>query len=152
MAFTLNTQTGKTIQKEVKSLVFSTVTGGATEKLTFPSISMVAPVVTQESITTPNAHSEVGQQIGMKQMIDFTVLGLGDTTDWASLNELKDQDNIVAYVEITYIGGQSETWDSGSTGTAIVYPNVSYSNDSDGTLVATVHMERIISNIAKTVS
>lgn len=152
MAFTQNTQSGKTIQKEIKELIFSTVTGGATEKITFPAISMVNPIATQESITTPNAHSEVGQQIGMKQMIDFTVLGLGAVTDWTALNELKDEDNIVAYVKITYIGGQSEVWDSGTTGLAIVYPNVSYSNDSDGTLAATVHAERIVPNIDKSVS
>lgn len=152
MAYTQNTQSGTTIQKEIKELIFSTVTGGATEKITFPANSMIAPKFTQEPITTANAHSEVGQQIGIKQMIDFTVIGLGAIADWTSLNELKNEANICAYVKMTFIGGQTDVWDSGATGSAIVYPNVSYSNDSDGTVIATVHCERIISNINKSVS
>lgn len=152
MAYTANVQSGTTIQKEVKSLTFSTVTGGATETIVFNSNSMINPVYTQEAITTANAHSEVGQQIGQKLMIDFTVIGLGAVADWTALNELKDESNICCYVQIEFIGGETDTWDSGSTGLAIVYPSVSYSNDSDGTNIATVHCERIISNIDKSIS
>jgi len=152
MAYTSNAQTGTTIQKEIKELDFSTVTGGASENITFPAQSMIAPVFNQEAITTANAHSEVGQQIGFNRTIDFTVIGTGAVADWTALNELKSEANLCAYVKITFIGGQTDVWDSGSTGSAIVYPNVSFSNDSDGTLIATVHCERIISNITKSVS
>lgn len=152
MAYTANEQSGTTIQKEIKELDFSTVTGGATENITFPANSMIAPVFLQEAITTANAHSEVGQQIGFKQTINFTIIGLGTVADWTAVNELKDQANICAYVKITFIGGQTDIWDSGTTGSAVLYLNVGFTNDSDGTLIATVHGERIISNITKSVS
>lgn len=153
MAYTANVQSGTTIQKEVKSLTFSTVTGGATETIVFNSYSMLAPEIQQTAITTANAHSEVGQQVGMTQTIDFTVIGLGAVADWTALNELKDQSNRCSYVKIEYIGGETETWDSGSDDLAIVYISVNYNNNvNESTVSASVHCERIISNIDKSIS
>ena len=152
MAFTQNSQSGLTIAKEIIKIEISTVTGGSTEVITFDADSMLAPVMTKESLTTPNAHSEVGQQIGTKIMVDFSVIGLGETADWTAINELKAQANTAAYVKFTYRDGQTEVIDSGATGSAIMYFNVTQSNDGDGVIEQRVHGERTIANLDASVS
>ncbi len=150
--YTQNTVSGNTIQKQIVKIEISTVTGGATEVITLDAHSMLAPILQKIAITTPNAHSEVGQQVGITLMLDFIAIGTGDVTDWTSFNELKDSDNIAAYLKVTFVGGQTEVFDSGATGGAIIYINGTQSNDGDGVLEYRFHAERIISNIDSTVS
>lgn len=151
MGFTAHIQSTTTIAKEIKRLTFSTVTGGASETIVFPAGSLIDPVLSQEAITTANAHSAVGQQTGMTLMLDFGVLGLGETADWTALNELKSQSNVIAYVKIEFRDGPSDVWDSGTTGEAIIYLNEGLTNGGD-TLVVPIHCERIVANLDRTIS
>ena len=152
MAFTGGTQTGGTIANAIVKIEVSTVTSGTSEKIEFTAKSMHSPKLVKESMTTPNANSEVGQQIGIKLMLDFVIIGTGAVADWTNINEIKDQDNAVAYIKVTYRDGQTETLDSSATGTDIAYFNATQTNDTDGVVEIQVHAERQMANIASTIS
>ena len=98
MGYTQNTQSNTTIQKEIIEVVFSTVTGGATEDITFTGQSMLAPTLVIEPVRTANAYGELGQQVGQDVTLEFSAIGTGTVADWTAYNELKDPANICAYM------------------------------------------------------
>lgn len=152
MAYTSNTQSNNPIAREIVKIELSTVTGGATEKLTFVAASMRDPQYFEEPQTTAVADSDVGTQIGKYINLTFNVIGLGETADWTALNELRAVANVCAYVKITYRDGESETLDSGETGRAIMYFNVGQTNANDGLVEVPVVGRRSIANASKSIS
>ncbi len=152
MAYTGGSQSGTPIAKELVKIELSTVTGGATELIEFDANTMRGTAYIETPVTTPVANSEIGPQVGTTIGLTFVVIGLGTVADWTNLSEIKAIANVCAYVKMTYRDGQSEVLDSGETGKAIMYFSVGQTNENEGVIEAPVIGDRIIANLAKTVS
>ena len=153
MAYTPNTGvSGIPIAKELVGIELSTKADGSDELIVFNANSMRGTAYSEEPITTPVSNSDVGPQVGTTIGLTFIVIGLGLTTDWASLNDIKDISNVCAYIKMIYRDGQSEVLSSGTDGKAIMYFSVGQTNANEGVIETPVIGSRILGVISKSVS
>lgn len=106
----------------IKQIDFNTDTGGS------GSVSLTLDVLgdnaalTITDVAAGNANSESGFVHAHKCELVFTALSYGDTGLTTLINELRS--NPIAYVKVTYQGGEAVTLDSGVNDIPVMYFSV----------------------------